>query len=131
MIRRIEMITTSNLGKSEAIYIVNSKLRQNLTSTNTIYSNINSSKSVWWFDPNNKKFLDDLYLLLNNENRKLHVFYIPSNSINEPDKVFRQRGDKGASHIEIWTTDLNYSDCLLKKISFIKFKIADIDLLNL
>jgi hypothetical protein len=114
------MGASMSLKKQQAICLANTKLKLALNQSNTVFSNINAAKPVWWLDIANHKFNKDLSLLLNDEaQRILHYFYIPAGSIANPTNCFRQRIDKGSiSHIEIYVTDNSYDDCLKKIISF-------------
>jgi hypothetical protein len=98
--------------KSEAIELLNKKLQLNLNNKNTIFSNVNNAKPVWWFEPKNSRFEKDFYLVLNNsENKTLYYFFIPKNEIKEPKLIFYQRGDHpNKSQIEIDCDDINFKD---------------------
>ena len=115
--------------KKLAIQIVSDHLpNHNVTHNNSVFSNINIAKPVWWIDPANKKFEQDLFLIFNNSNIELIVFFIPSNSFTFPQKLFRQRNEKNCSHIEIATRDPEYKDLLKSKTSFLPFLLTRIPL---
>ena len=108
--------------KEMAIQIVSDHLpNYNVTHDNSVFSNINVAKPVWWIDPANKKFEQDLFLIFNNSNIELIVFFIPSNSFTFPQKIFRQRNEKNCSHIEIATRDLEYKDLSKVRHLFYRF----------
>jgi len=117
--------------KRTAIDIVNRKFSLHLNTSNTILSNINDSKPVWWFDPSNDKFNSDIHLLLNDQNKKiLYYFFIKSGSIKNPEILFRQRNDKSrtnASHIEIRVENGNFTDILGNGFQFKKYLKAEIE----
>jgi len=96
-----------------------------ITSRNTVFANVNAGKSVWWITPDNKKFLHDLFIVLNESNNKLLVFFIPENSISTPASVFHQREDNRSS-IEISTNDSSYIEIRKKKITFDLFFLCSL-----
>ncbi|MDR2583725.1 MAG: hypothetical protein LBC75_09620 [Fibromonadaceae bacterium] len=114
----------AKLSKKEAITLVRKKF-SNLNTSNTTFSNINKRKPVWWFDPSNDKFNDDIHLLLNDHNKKvLYYFFIKSCSIKDPEILFRQRDDESrtnASHIEILVGNDNFADILGTGFQFKKY----------
>ena len=114
----------SKLSKKAAITLVRKKF-SDLNISNTTFSNINKRKPVWWFDPSNDKFNDDIHLILNDHIRKvLYYFFIKSGSIKDPEKLFRQRNDDSrtdASHIEIRVGDENFNDIIGTGFQFKKY----------
>jgi hypothetical protein len=118
-------IPLRELDKNEAINLVNIKINAGLNNSNTIFSNVNKGKEVWWFEPSNDKFNDDIHLLLNDQGRKiLYYFFIKNSSIKNPEILFRQRNDKSrtnASHIEIRVEDGNFTDILGEDFCFKKY----------
>jgi hypothetical protein len=98
-----KLIDQQQMNKTKAINILYNKNQPNrLTNDNTIFSNINAAKDVWWLEPNNEKFKNDLHFILNNpDNNTLYHFFLPSNSIINPERKFQQRKDKNASKIYI------------------------------
>lgn len=94
---------------------------QSISSKNAVYASINKRKPVWWLQPANNKFTQNLYIILNDNNFQLLVFIIPANYFACPQTTFRQRSDKDYSHIEIETTGTTYRDILKSKISFAQF----------
>ncbi len=81
------------MKKKEAMIRVNDKIgKPILNSFNTIFSNINSRKSVWWINIPLEKFKSILYLLLIGES-KLYVIKLPLAEIEQPDKIFKLRKD--------------------------------------
>ena len=96
----IEDNSVNKILKGEAIVILNKKLSLGLNNSNTIYSNINKSKSIWWFEPENTRFNDSFNLVLNDHNSKiLYHFFIESCSIKEPEILFYQRNDKHKKNV--------------------------------
>jgi hypothetical protein len=82
------------MNKSKAISLSRSDSNFSITHANSIFSNINSAKDVWWLEPNNKKFQIDLFLILNNHrDNRLFLFKLPSNTIVNPADRFIQRND--------------------------------------
>ena len=99
-----------------------------ITSANSIFSNISLTES-WWLELENSKFRDLLYLILNDKrHNKLYVFKIPNDTIIAPEKHFQQRNDKyrrKCSDIYISTTGtfkekngFDFSKYFLKVISY-------------
>ena len=116
--------------KEMAIPIVSDHLpNYNVTHNNSVFSNINVAKPVWWIDPANKKFSQDLFFIFNNSDIELIVFLIPSNYFAFPQNIFRQRKEKDCSHIEVATRDPEYKDLLKSKISFLPFLLTRISLI--
>jgi hypothetical protein len=71
---------------------------------NSIFANVNSAVNVWWLEPDNQKFSEDLYLLLSDTStKKIFILKIPADKINNPETIFRQRTVHGKtkSSIEI------------------------------
>jgi len=120
----------SKLSKKAAITLVRKKF-SDLNISNTTFSNINKRKPVWWFDPSNDKFNDDIHLILNDHIRKvLYYFFIKSGSIKDPEKIFRQRNDESrtnTSHIEINMEDRNFADILEKRFRFKEYLKGEIE----
>lgn len=98
------------LNKRDAIDLFNTK-GYSLNNNNTIFSNINKSKDVYWLEPHNDKFKDFFYIILNDSiNNKLHLFHIESNQITNPEKEFEQRNDKDYSKLIIKYSDNSFID---------------------
>ena len=67
------------MTKEQIINKLNNKFNFNLNTSNTNLSNINSN-GIWSIEPNFKRSISKLYLVLNNnKSRKIHVFEIPAN----------------------------------------------------
>jgi len=112
------------MKKKEAIDLINTKIKINLSSQNTIFSNPGSSLDVWCLEPANRKFETGFYFILNNaNNQKLLLFKIPKGAIKS--SAFRQREDKGASQIIIPISDVEYID--RRGYNFNRFLIDEID----
>ncbi|GMO36253.1 MAG: hypothetical protein Ta2B_16320 [Termitinemataceae bacterium] len=106
------MVSLKSSNKNEAIDIVNKKLKLNIANKNTIFSNINKTVDVWWFEISNTKFNNDLYILLNNAKTKsMYCFLVPKGAITNPQNVFYQRKDKtNKSHIEVLVDNKVFMD---------------------
>ncbi|MEO6540668.1 MAG: hypothetical protein ABIN74_06755 [Ferruginibacter sp.] len=97
------------MNKKDAINYINSKIGASLNNKNTIFSNPGSSLDLWWLEPNNEKFNEGFYFILNNTDiKKLMLFQIPKNTINK--SVFRQRKEKGVSQIIIPISNKEFID---------------------
>src|SRR5947209_19554660 len=106
--------------KSEAISLINKKLRVDLNYRNTIFSNPGLSLELWWLEPANEKFKTGFYFILHDTNRKkLLLFKVPGNAVGK--SQFRQRGEKGASQIIIPISDKEFID--RKGFNFTRFLI--------
>ena len=110
-----------NISKTSAFKFIKARFPElAITCKNTVFANLNSKKPVWWMSPYRAKFLNDLFLILNNNNLKLHVFFIPALRIPNPLTAFRQHNDEKVS-IEISSTDPDFVDQHKKNIVFKKF----------
>jgi hypothetical protein len=94
------------MNKKKAIEIANKEGFVATTTSNSIFANVNSSVNVWWLEPNNQKFNNDLYFLLNNNKEfpsELSILKIPAGTIKSPETILRQRivNEKTKSSIEI------------------------------
>lgn len=92
------------MTKKELIEHINSKYNSTLTIRNTSYSNINNSKSVWWFNVAVGKFTGDVHLLLNAPDYALWVKLPKGFAKVIPFKI---REDKDAVDLEI-SADRNF-----------------------
>jgi len=119
----LQQSAKNKLSKKQAIILVNGKLSLGLNESNTIFSNVNEGKNVWWFEPDNSKFNENLNLLLNDANRRvLYHFFIPKNDIINPKTIFYQRKDfDNKSQIQIRDNDYNFKDILKSEFSFRKY----------
>jgi hypothetical protein len=124
----IEKLVSKSMSKSQAIDLANQKLQLQLKNDNTLYSNINASKDVWWLEPYNDKFNSQLNFILHDApSRKLFVFIIPARTIKDPDKQFHQRNDKiksNCSQIIIPVSGLMFID--RKGYDFTAFLVKEI-----
>ena len=121
----VEDNSVNKISKGEAINILNKKMSLGLNTSNTIYSNINKAKSIWWFEPENSRFNNSFNLVLNDHNNKiLYHFFIESGSIKEPEILFYQRNDKhkqNASSIAIHVdNNIDFFD-IRQQFSFKKY----------
>lgn len=125
--REIKSIISSNkLSKKRALELVLKKGYNELTNSNTIYSNINTAKDVYWLEPNNNKFSESFYVILNNSLKKqISLFLIPANSIINYSEIFDQRIDRNASKIIINSTSDTFQD--KNEFDFVKFLIDTIN----
>jgi galactitol-specific phosphotransferase system IIB component len=96
----IEDNSINKISKKEAISILNKRLSLGLNNSNTIYSNINKSRSIWWFELDNSRFNNSFNLIFNDHNNKiLYHFFIKSGSIKKPETLFYQRNDKHRQNV--------------------------------
>jgi hypothetical protein len=96
--------TAAKDNKKKAIETANKNGFGEVIGNNSIFANVNSAVNVWWLEPDNSKFLEDMYLLLSNmDTKELFILKIPAGTINNPETIFRQRTDsnKSKSSIEI------------------------------
>ena len=82
--------------------------RRLLNRRNTHFSNVNTSKPVWWLNVPLRKFKDELHLLLAKGNGGLIWLRIKGNTFPSPKDVFRYWEDKGAIDLEISTMPQDY-----------------------
>ena len=110
-----------DIAKPTAVKLVNGIAPElGITLQNTVFANINHGKSVWWMTPDNKKFRNNFFIILNDNNTQLYIFFIPANSIPAPMLVFHQRRDNRSS-IEIYTQDSTFTEARKKNLSFQQF----------
>jgi len=82
------------IPKSEAIKIINKKHKTNLTNSNTMYSKIINGRE-WSSSRLNSSFASDTFIILvNQNNREFHYFFIAGGTITEPENTFSQRNDR-------------------------------------
>ena len=98
------------MDKRTAIARVNENVGYRLLDErNTSFANVNASKAVWWLNISPLKFRSELHLLLADDSKnRLTWLRIAANSIPEPAKVFRIRGDNGAVDLGISCLPTNY-----------------------
>ena len=91
------------MEKVSAISVVNNYVGHRLLNLrNTSFANVNASKPLWWLNISPYKFKSELHLLLADDSRdRLTWLKIEADSILEPAKVFRIRGDNGAVDLGI------------------------------
>jgi cbb3-type cytochrome oxidase subunit 3 len=96
VISNLESIT-----KKEAIQFINhySEL-DNLSFSNTSFSNINKTVPIWWFNITPDKFEKDLHLILAKKKSFIWI-KLPEGSVLNPERKFRLREDKGLIEIKI------------------------------
>lgn len=88
------------MTKNQLISHINNIHNSKLNNSNTFFSNINKSKSVWWFNISTSKFDSDVNLLLNAEEYALWLF-LPKGFVNQLNEKFNIRADKNAVDLEI------------------------------
>jgi hypothetical protein len=104
-------IPLRELDKNEAINLVNSKMNLSLNNSNTIFSNVNKGKDVWWFEPENSRFNYDFHLILNYAKKRiLYYFFISKNDINPKTAFYQRRDFPNKSQVEISIYDYNFKD---------------------
>jgi hypothetical protein len=97
------------MNKSEALAVENKRLSRRLrplNNTNTHFSNINSSKEVWWLDIPLEKIrtgkIDPLHLLLyDDRSRELHHLEVPIAYFRRNMKALVIRPDKDVISLEL------------------------------
>jgi 5-methylcytosine-specific restriction protein A len=115
------------LTKNEAISKINLlDTSKKLTSKNTHWSNIVSYKNEngWWLNVPFEKFKNNLYLILNQPNKKnLILINISANSIKKPENTFRDKD--GTADIFIPISDNVFIDTQSSgtKYQFSNYKI--------
>jgi hypothetical protein len=120
-------------NKEKAIEIAGKNGLSGITMNNSVFANVNKAVNVWWLEPDNRKFSEDLYFLLLNTNaKKLSILKIPADKIANPETTFRQRtvSGKSKSSIEISVdADNHFIDRKSSNFDFSPFleKTLDID----
>ena len=91
------------MEKVSAISVVNNCVGHRLLNQrNTSFANVNASKPLWWLNISPHKFKSELHLLLADDSTdRLIWLRIAADSIREPARVFRIRGDNGAVDLGI------------------------------
>lgn len=124
----IEKLIYEQMNKSKAVKVAATKITS-LLSSNTIFSNINAAKDMWWLEPSNDKFKNKLHIILNNDNtQQLYIFQIPANTISNPASYFIQRNDRfrsNCSDIYIVVSSSKFVD--KKGFDFSKYLIETIE----
>lgn len=104
------LILNGEMNKNNAINLLNNK-GLNLDYKNTIFSNPNSKINVWWLEPHNDKFKNDINIVLNYPKTKtLYHFLIKSSEIQNPQTLFEQRNDREASKLLIEISEREFKD---------------------
>jgi len=70
------------MKKIDIIQYINKMNNLNLSNTNTFFSSINKSKSVWWLNIKNIKFKNEVNLLLNTNDKIIWFFCIKNLLLN-------------------------------------------------
>ena len=94
------------LSKNAAITAINRDSPVSLRNSTTHFANINSSKSVWWFDISVEKFTSEKYttldiLVFDNETNELHYLRVPTQYIGENLQKFHVRSDQNSVSLEL------------------------------
>lgn len=125
----LEKLIKESMNKSKAIDIINKKSVIKLTSADTIFSNINAAKDVWWLELPNERFQNDLYFLLyNHKTETFFIFHFPANAIVKPENYFYQRNDRvkeNCSKIYISVSSNKFIES--KGFDFTKFLVESVD----
>jgi len=102
--------TQSNYSKSSAFAFLQNEGYE-INNQNSNFAKINST-STWWFEPSNKKFEEDYYIVLYNQHKNiLYLFFIPKNSIQNPTDLFKRKSGKiETSSIKIDPYDKEFKD---------------------
>ena len=102
------------MSKSQAMSLLSRKYGKTLNDNNTMYSTINAQVKQWSFNRQNDDFSRDIHMvLINQETRELHYFFIPENTIKNPHKIFDQRNDnfrQNCSKIYILLNSYNFKE---------------------
>lgn len=80
---------------------------EKITSRNSNFANINKGKNVWWINPDQGRFTEDYYLLLN-DGDILILLFIPENFFSDLKENFRIRKDNDRVDLEI-SSDKNHA----------------------
>lgn len=82
------------ISKSKAMSLISKKYSKTLNDSNTMYSTVNAQVKQWSFNRQNDDFSKDIHIILINQDiRELHYFFIPKCSIENPKEIFDQRND--------------------------------------
>ncbi len=102
------------LSKPEAIEAINreSASSLNLNNNNTHFSNVNSSKSVWWFDIPVVKFTSGKYdalnlLVVSADAKTMHHLRVPTSYVRDNLCHFHVREDKNTISLELSSQNSN------------------------
>jgi len=95
------------MTKSQAINKINDNLgTSDLNLQNTHFANVNSAKSVWWYDiPTSKAFSNDMIyihlLAYNQENNELYHMNVPTRLFKDNQCQFTIREEKSTISLEL------------------------------
>ncbi len=100
------------ISKKDAIAIVSRACGSSLQSTTTHFANVNSSKSVWWFDIAVEKFTSGVYesldlLVVTSDGKVVHYLHVPTSYVSENISSFHIRKDKKSVSLELSTEQRN------------------------
>lgn len=88
------------MKKNQIIDYINKNYESGLDNSNTSYSSINKSKSVWWFTISLSKFNSGFNLLLE-ANENVLWLYLPKGFVKDISASFKIRLDRNAVDLEI------------------------------
>lgn len=102
---------TAKLSKSAAIAKIKQSSGTSLHNSTTHFANLNSSKSVWWFDIPAEKFTAGKHnaldiLVFSDETNELHHLRVPTAYVRENRERFHVREDKNSLSLEL-SSELN------------------------
>ena len=105
-------VRTKNFKKKKSIAMFN-KLGYKCSSYNTTFTTKNFNQDTYWMNPDKRHLQEDWYIILDdNINHKLHLLFVPQNSI----KSLKMRNDR------ICNVAIMYNDSQFTEIySNIKF----------
>lgn len=93
-------------------------------SNDVTFASKNSTTNTYWANPNESFLKKNWTLILNDTiKKKLHLFYIPANTIDE--SMVRYRLDKDVLDIQIDFYDINFTDNR-SGIKFIQYKVDEL-----
>ena len=103
--------TSLSISKRRAMQLVNAQTVYDLNESNTIFANPYKSRPVWWLEPANEKFRQELHIILIDPPRQqFFYFHIPAGTIQQPTSHFKQRTDKPSSSIFIPLSTSRFKD---------------------
>jgi len=113
-----------NLSKKQVMTIISKKHGLDLSNSNTMFSNIDETGRQWGITRKNDHFNNDTHMILNDQNnRKIHYFFIKNGEINNPSTIFKQRQDISNYSILYFEVLSDYFKEKYSKFAFGKYKI--------
>lgn len=122
-ITRKDVGKQKGIGKLKSIDLLKNKGYQ--LTNNVTYASINSSRPVYWINSQVSNFKENYLIILDDQNnRSLHILYLPANSINL--EQLKYRNDKPTvATIEIDINSESFKDTK-SGLSFVKYKLEEI-----